>query len=65
MKQFLYKIRLAEAEELVIGELKSVAKEAVRTAPDLIDLIERRAHKIAARGEKQIEVFCLADAEGH
>ena len=61
---FLYKIRLTEAEELVICELKGIAEESFRAAPNAVDLVKRGAHKVAAGGEKKIEVVRLANAEG-
>ena len=65
MKQyFLYKISLAEVAEVLVGELETVAEEALGTAPNAVDLVERSAKKGASGGEKKVEVVCLADAEG-
>ena len=40
---FLYKISLAEVAKVLIGELETVAEEAFGAAPDIIDLVKRRA----------------------
>ena len=65
VRSLLYKINFAEVMDVGVGEFECFAEESVRTAPDAVDLVKRGAQKIAAGGEKQIEVSRLANAEGN
>lgn len=61
----LYKINLSQLPYVLVGEAESVVEEAFGAVPDAVDLVECGGKKSAARGEKQVEVVRLADAEGH
>ena len=62
---FLYKINLSQLLDVLVGEEEGVVEEAFGAVPDAVDLVKSGTHKSSARGEEQVEVVRLANAEGN
>ena len=60
----LNKINLTQFPDILIRKLERVVEETFGASPDLVDLVKSGTHKSSARGEEQIEVVRLANAEG-